>query len=124
MALALQRVGSATRELIDARRTRDLARATTEAAWKLRRGLCFPAGRQRRNISRHPALQRFDPLSLFETGQVASDDSARGGQAGKLLADYGKRHARLFGDLRIEPLTIFLQALQDFSHAAHSWKNG
>ena len=33
-----------------------------------------------------------------------------------MLAHLGKRHTHLFGNLQVEPLTIFLQALQDFYH--------
>jgi len=53
---------------------------------------------------------------MFEAGQIAHDDLPRRCQAGKFLAHDSKRHARLLGNLQVEPLTVFLQALQDFEH--------
>jgi hypothetical protein len=51
---------------------------------------------------------------MFEAGQTARRDFARSGQAGKAKANRCQRHADLLGDLQIEPLTVFLQALEDF----------
>jgi hypothetical protein len=51
---------------------------------------------------------------MFEAGQTACRDFARSGQSGKAQANRSKRHADLLGDLQIEPLTVLLQALEDF----------
>lgn len=83
----------------------------------LRRSLCLSTGRYWRDITRHAALPGIDPLAAFEAGQTARDDLPRSCQPGKALAHRCKRDAHLFGNLQIEPLTVFLQALQDFDHA-------
>ena len=86
---------------------------------RLRRRLCLSAGCQWRDIARHAALHRFNPFAVFEADQVARDNRARSCQAGKPLAHRCKRHAHLLGNFQIEPLTVFLQALQDFDHGGH-----
>jgi hypothetical protein len=59
---------------------------------------------------------------MFEAGQIARDDCPRNCQAGKPLAHRCKRYTHLFGNLQIEALTVFLQALQDFDHGSYPWK--
>ena len=80
----------------------------------LSRCLCLSTGGPRRDVTRNAALPRVDALAMFEAGQTARRDFARSGQAGKAQANRCKRHADLLGDLQIEPLTVFLQALEDF----------
>lgn len=94
-------------------------RATSAAACGLRRRLRLSTGCQRRDIARHAALHRFNPFAVFEADQIAGDNRPRSGQAGEPLAHRGKRHAHFLGNLQIEPLTVFLQALQDFDHDAY-----
>jgi hypothetical protein len=53
---------------------------------------------------------------MFETGQIAGNDFPGSGQAGEPLADRCERNAHLLGNLQVKPLTVFLQALQDFDH--------
>ena len=88
------------------------ARATLTGA-RLSRRLGLPTGRRGRDVTRHPAQPPFDPLAAFEAGQVARDNRPRGGEARQPLAHRCKRQAHLFGDLRIESLTVFSEAMQD-----------
>jgi hypothetical protein len=76
--------------------------------------LCLSTGGPRRDVTRNAALPRVDALAMFEAGQTARRDFARSSEAGKAQANRCKRHADLLGDLEIEPLTVFLQALEDF----------
>ena len=80
----------------------------------LSRCLCLSTGGSRRDVTRNAALPRINALAMFEAGQTARRDFARSGQTGKAQANRCKRHADLLGDLQIEPLTVFLQALEDF----------
>jgi len=59
---------------------------------------------------------------MFEAGQIAHDNLTRSCQAGKFLAHDRKWHACLLGNLQVEPLTVLLQALQDFEHHHASGK--
>lgn len=80
------------------------------------RRLGFSTWSRRRNITRYAALQRFDALAVVEADQPARDDGSAGCQGGKPMAHRRGRHAGLLGNLRIEPLTVSLQALQNFAH--------
>jgi hypothetical protein len=76
--------------------------------------LCLSTGSPRRDVTRNAALPRVDAFAMFEAGQTARRDFARSSQAGKAQANRCKRHADLLGDLQIEPLTVLLQALENF----------
>ena len=80
-----------------------------------RRRLRFSSRRERRNVTRDAALPGIETLASLEAGQAAHDHFARGGEIGKLLAHRGNRQMHLLGDLRIEPLAVFSQAVQHFN---------
>jgi hypothetical protein len=84
-----------------------------ETFFLLRRGLGLSTGGCGRNVTRHPTQPPFDPFAAFEAGQVARDNCPGGGQPRQPLPYRRKRQAHLFGDLRIEPLTVLLEAMQD-----------
>jgi len=60
---------------------------------------------------------------VVEAGQIARDDFTCSNQGGKPQANSCEWHAHLFGDLQIEPLTVFFQALQDFDHDLYPWND-
>ena len=69
-----------------------------------------------------PTQQPVDSFAVLEAGQVAGDDGARRGQFGESLAYLRNRHAGLLGEFRVESLTVFLEARQDFGQGGHQWK--
>src|SRR5689334_9463086 len=80
-------------------------------------GRRLAAGGQRWNIAGYAALPGLDPLAFFEPRQMAGDDRAGRGQRGEAFAYRRQGHAGLSGNFQIEPLTVFLEAIEDFDHS-------
>ena len=72
------------------------------------------AGSARRHVTRHTALPRIDTFAVLEPCQRARDDLAGGREVRKPPAHAGQRQAGLLGDLEVQALTVFFQAIQDF----------
>jgi len=53
---------------------------------------------------------------MLEAGQLANDDLSICYQPSKVATHRCERYAYLVGDLQIEPLPMFFQALQNFHH--------
>jgi hypothetical protein len=60
---------------------------------------------------------------VFEARQLAHDDLTARYQAGKLATHGCEGHAGLLGDLQVEALPVFLQALENFEHGSVSEKS-
>ena len=89
-------------------------------AARLLRGPSLAARCRRRNITGHPIQPGVGAQTIVESRQVAGDDVAGALQAGNMLANRLQRNADFVGDLGVEALTMFLQALQDFYQGSRS----
>src|SRR5215831_3843004 len=87
---------------------------------QLRRRVRFPTRGSRGNVAWHTTEQPFDPVAVFEARQRAGDDLTSRCQACQTLPHRRKRHAHLFSDFRIEPLAVFLEAMQNIDQCQHS----
>jgi len=91
--------------------------ATTGGIKCLSRRLWFPTRYHRWEVTRRSALPCLDLLTVLEAGQLAHDDLSVRYQAGKVVTNSSERHTYLLGDLQVESLPMFFQALQNFAHS-------
>ena len=80
----------------------------------------FATWRRWRNVAGNPVQPGIGAQSVIEPSQVAGDDIAGALEAGDVLAHGFQRDADFVGDLGVEALTMFLQALQDFDQGSPS----
>ena len=85
----------------------------------LRSRLRFPARRRRRHIARQTTLPGVNFFAAFETRQSAGDHCPGRRQTRKAFTNRGQRHLRLLGNFQVQPLTVFLQAFQDFHDSSN-----
>lgn len=84
----------------------------------LRLGHRLSTGRTWRDVSRQATLPRVDAFAFFKARQRAPDHRAGGRKGIESFPHDCQRHTGLFGDLEIESLTVFLQAIENFDHDA------
>ena len=91
---------------------------------ELRRHFRFSTRRWGRDPARHATHQSVDSLPILEASQVAGDDGAGGRQFGEALAHLRNRNAGLLRELRVESLTVFLEAREDVVQGGHQVEGG